>query len=599
MIQTLMLKAGRFRLPVQCAQSEGRLFLKFGFNKKLLAEIKTMEGHVWHGFEDGTYHDLLKALYKSIKCWSITDSPRNRFQLDCLQGKDVYARWDQPAAPIQTDRGLYKNQYELVAHGLQYHYCILAADMGLGKSLAAIEIMEHAARGAWWYVAPRSALASVELELRKWNAQVIPEMMTYEGLVKKVSQPCEAPMGIFFDESSKIKTPSAKRSKAALHVANAIRDEHGEAGYVILMSGTPSPKSPADWWHQCEVAWPGFLKEGNRPKFELRLGVFEKMESAQGSIFNKRVTWLDNPNKCQECGLLKETHQSDHTFVRSKNEIESLYRRLKGLVVVQFKSDCLDLPDKVYRTVVCEPMPSTLRAAQIIKRATPRAAQAIILLRELSDGFQYQEIEDGTADCKVCVNGIIRCPQDDIDIDCFNCGGSSKIPKYTRVANRVKCPKDDALIDLLDEHHEVGRLVVYAGFQASVDRCCEIAIKEKWQVIRWDGRGPTVIGPSGPISVDALELFNNGQGRVCFVGHPGSSGMGLTLTASPSIVYYSNDFNAEYRIQSEDRIYRIGCKGAQIIDLIHLPTDQMIIDNLKEKRRIQSLTMGQIDEAFA
>ena len=275
---------------------------------------------------------------------------------------------------------------------------------------------------------------------------------------------------------------------------------------------------------------------------------------------------------------------------------------MDGLVKTWFKKDCLDLPDKVYRTVTCEPMPSTLRAAQVIKQATPRAAQALILLRELSDGFQYTDIEDGLTDCTVC-NGekTIICPDAGIKIDCVGCGGSGTITNYTRVANRVKCPKDDALIGLLDEHHDIGRIVIYAGFQASVDRCCEIALKERWTVVRWDGRGIRIAGPDGPIvGLDPLDVFNDEEtyGRVAFIGQPGAAGMGLTLTASPTIVYYSNDFNAESRIQSEDRIHRPGCRGAQIVDLLHLPTDQMILTNLKEKRRIQDITMGELHESL-
>ena len=420
-----------------------------------------------------------------------------------------------------------------------------------------------------------------------------------------------APIGVFFDESSKLKTPTTQRSKAAQHLADAIREEHGDAGYVVLMSGSPSPKSPADWWKQCEIAWPGFIKEGNRTKFEMRLGAFELMETPQGSTFNHRLTWFDDPNKCQECGQLRDdprhagmaiTNQ-DHTFVKSSNQIEALYRRMKGLVLVQFKKDCLDLPEKVYRVVECPPLPSMIRAAQLIKQTTPRAAQALILMRELSDGFQYKNVESGVTECSVCFGKkTILCPDTNINIDCVGCGGSGTMPVIVREVNRVECPKDDALIGLLDEHHDVGRIVIYGGFQASVDRCCEIALKEKWTVLRWDGRGTQITSPDGPIAgIDPLDLFNDTDtyGRVAFVGQPGAAGMGLTLTASPTIVYYSNDFNAESRIQSEDRIHRIGCKGAQIIDIFHLPTDEFILKNLNEKRRLQDITMGELDESLA
>lgn len=78
--------------------------------------------------------------------------------------------------------------------------------------------------------------------------------------------------------------------------------------------------------------------------------------------------------------------------------------------------------------------------------------------------------------------------------------------------------------------------------------------------------------------------------------------MGLTLTASPSIVYFSNDFNAESRIQSEDRIHRPGMdvnRGATIYDLIHLPTDRTVLENLKAKRVLQDMTLGALNDVLA
>ena len=85
--------------------------------------------------------------------------------------------------------------------------------------------------------------------------------------------------------------------------------------------------------------------------------------------------------------------------------------------------------------------------------------------------------------------------------------------------------------------------------------------------------------------------------KIVFIGHPVSSGTGLTLTASPTIVYYSNDFAADARIQSEDRIHRMGMdenRGATIIDLIHLPTDEYVIENLQKKKRLQDMSLGQL-----
>ena len=78
--------------------------------------------------------------------------------------------------------------------------------------------------------------------------------------------------------------------------------------------------------------------------------------------------------------------------------------------------------------------------------------------------------------------------------------------------------------------------------------------------------------------------------------------MGLTFNISPVALYYSNDFDGEARMQSEDRIHRLGMdlnRAALIIDLIHLPTDTLVLNNLKKKKKLQSMTLGDIDDAFA
>ena len=63
----------------------------------------------------------------------------------------------------------------------------------------------------------------------------------------------------------------------------------------------------------------------------------------------------------------------------------------------------------------------------------------------------------------------------------------------------------------------------------------------------------------------------------------------------------ANPFDADDRMQSEDRGHRPGMdlnKGLTIVDLIHLPSDQLVLDNLKKKVKLQSLTLDDISKVF-
>ena len=54
-------------------------------------------------------------------------------------------------------------------------------------------------------------------------------------------------------------------------------------------------------------------------------------------------------------------------------------------------------------------------------------------------------------------------------------------------------------------------------------------------------------------------------------------------------------------MQAEDRWHRIGCDenvGVVIVDLVHLPTDQRVIDVLKANRKLELMTLGELQGAY-
>lgn len=621
MQEKVKLRAGRYRVPAILNFENGRIFIQVKYNKILIAEFKQMEAPRYHGYDD----------HNPRKIWSIKNSQRNKFQLDFLQGRDPYAHYDKPLLTFESARPLYDHQREQVSHFLTRRYCIFAGEMGVGKTLSMIESMEHIEglqHHEAWYIGPRSGVKAVGRELNKWDAKIRPIMMTYEGLVKRLKEwSGKAPRVVVYDESSKIKTPTAQRSQGSGFLANAVRDEWGDDGYVLEMSGTPAPKAPTDWWHQCEVACPGFLKEGNIHKFKARLCIIEERQSITGGVYPHIVTWLDDENKCKHCGEYKDTGNHDvfagesyHSFEKSVDEVSYLYQRMSGLVLVHFKKDCLDLPEKQYRIMDVKPTVGILRAAKLIAANSKRAIEALTLLRELSDGFQYKQISDGKKTCPNCLGSKKEIIKEELENkfedrveDCGYCGGIGEVTKYKKITETVTSPKDEVYIDLLDEHDDIGRFIVWGGFTGTIDRLVEMSQKQGWDILRVDGRGFVGLSSTGE-SLDSDELldamdFSHPKckkllekfPKVCFIGHPQAGGMALTLTSSPTELFYSNSFNGEARMQAEDRFHRAGMdnnRGATVIDLIHLPSDRLVLDNLLKKKRLQNLSMGHVDAAL-
>lgn len=619
-------------------------------------EIKAMTGAKWHGYEREN----------PKKQWSIDNCQRNWFQLKYLMGQDPYEWFERdlvqheyptfeipdPASPGETMLvGPRAHQRLMADTGLTYHYQIWGAEMGTGKTLSAILVMMQSGVKDWFWVGPLKSMENIQLEFEKWGFpfdEINVKFTTYERLVKYMAnrKPGDPlPQGLILDESSRLKSPNAQRSRATQDLADQIRTEYGYNGYVILMSGTPSPKSPLDWWKQCEICWPGFLKEGSTKALERRLAFLVDMELDDG-IYKKRKGWRDDERKCKECGELEEigdhkppeaeddgfiSASAWHPFETSFNEVAFMYERLNGLVTILHKKDCLDLPEKVYEIDNCKPNASTMRAAKALMQSAPNAIMGMTWLRELSDGFMYKDVEDGESTCTVCKDAPLELPGqvkewydpedpestfEDTDflepayvdklktryVACPRCAGTQRMVKYKRTIREVPCPKEAALERRLEQCEEQGRIVIFAGFQGSLDRIESICHKHGWAVVRCDGRGWKVTDKDNAIirTDTPLQFWKDwGNQRVAFVAHPQSGGLSLNLTESRMAVFWSNDFNPESRSQAEDRIHRMGMdenRGCKIVDLFHLPTDTHVRQVLLENRKLELMTMGEFQQ---
>lgn len=655
---------GGYLVPVTMTEVGKRIELVYPFNKTLTAEIKMMDGAKWHGFDE-----------KPRKIWSITNTLRNKFQIDYLSGKNVYERYDSSLLELTPNRSLYKHQLEMYRHSLTRRRSILACEMGTGKSLVAIEVMEYlATQGVseleMWFVGPKSAVKAFKLELAKWKCKLKPILMTYNAMMSSVKdwQPGrKAPKLVVFDEASKIKTMTAQRTQAAMHLANAVNSEHD--GYVMLMSGTPAPKSPVDWYSLTETACPGFLKEGNVAKFKASLCLIEQREGLDGATYPHLVTWLDDDRKCAECGEMehhgnhvstistkdtihaltsfkfgttdttqeaksseiKASSSAIHTYKKSVNQVARLFKRLQGLVLVKHKRDCLDLPEKVYEVSQLMPTIEMIRSAKIIKNTTPRAIQALTLLRELSDGFLYKERKCGERECTRCMGcgtvlGASEAPinqetgtvtsQAELPqarVECPVCQGSLKEPIYERYCEEIGTPKDDELIDDLESCEEAGRIIIWGGFEGTINRIVKICHKQGWATLKADGKGwvgtnydgNALDGDELLISLDIghprYKELHEKYPQVAFVSNAGTGGMAVTLTAAHLSVFYSNSFNGEDRWQAEDRFHRPGAdkiRGCTIKDYYCLPSDKLVHNNLKVKRNLQDITLGELNDSM-
>lgn len=150
-----------------------------------------------------------------------------------------------------------------------------------------------------------------------------------------------------------------------------------------------------------------------------------------------------------------------------------------------------------------------------------------------------------------------------------------------------KSPRLAALVELVEDLN--GQFIVWARFREELSHIAAALRKAGLRVAEYHG------GVNAADREAAVDGFQRGEIDV-FVGQPQSGGIGLTLTRAETVIYYSNDFNLETRLQSEDRAHRIGTKHHVVyIDLVAQDTiDEGIARALQRKTDVAANVLGDL-----
>ena len=144
-----------------------------------------------------------------------------------------------------------------------------------------------------------------------------------------------------------------------------------------------------------------------------------------------------------------------------------------------------------------------------------------------------------------------------------------------------------------EEHIEMeGKVIIWANYIHDIEEIVKTVKKEYGD--------DSIVQYYGAISSDdrqkAIKEFQDPKSPVkYFVGNTQTGGYGITLTAASNVVYYSNSYDLEKRLQSEDRAHRIGqTKSVTYVDLIAEDTvDEKIVKALRDKINIASEVLGE------
>jgi SNF2 family DNA or RNA helicase len=328
------------------------------------------------------------------------------------------------------------------------------------------------------------------------------------------------------DESTTIKTPTAKRTKNIIRIGDY-------AKYRRILTGSPVTKNPLDLYTQCYFLDPYLLDHASYYSFRNRYAIMKTMHVRGRSI------------------------QVVHKF----QNLSELSDKLQPFSYRVLKEDCLDLPPKNFtkRHIV---LTSEQRKIydQMKKTATAvlngKVTSTMTVLTQL---MRLHQITCGhfTAD-----------------------DGSTQLIPNNRITE---------LMSVLEETE--GKAIIWANYQKDVNQI----IKEITSVY-----GPgSVVDYYGLTPQDErqenIKKFQNGSECRFIVGTPQTGGYGITLTKANTIIYFSNGYDLEKRLQSEDRAHRIGQKkNVTYVDLIAEDTvDEKIVEALRNKINIASEVLGE------
>jgi SNF2 family DNA or RNA helicase len=141
-----------------------------------------------------------------------------------------------------------------------------------------------------------------------------------------------------------------------------------------------------------------------------------------------------------------------------------------------------------------------------------------------------------------------------------------------------------------------GKVIIWANYRYDIQRI-EKMLKEAYGE---NSVGTYYGGVEQAERERVIDEFQNPDSPLrFFVGNTQTGGYGITLTAASTVVYYSNNYDLEKRLQSEDRAHRIGqTNKVTYIDIVCEKTvDEKIVKALRKKQSIANLVLG--EETFS
>jgi hypothetical protein len=460
-------------------------------------------------------------------------------------------------------------------------FAALFLEMGLGKSKIAVDLMSwHYQQGSIRNVIivchntvlsewqnsqiPTHAWSPSRIRTHRYNAQGKPQelanfcswntdllkvlLINKEAFTGTRMNPlgnlakliASGPTMLIADESTFLKNYKSLRSKTWRKIRSYCE-------FCYIMTGTPEPNSPEDWFGQLAMLDQRILGVNSLTKFK---NVYCDVEKVYGT---------------------------GQTFAPTRTvdfkDREAFYDKISPFTIRLKKDDVLkDLPPKRYQKLYVDLDTEAQKAYTSIKAnahatlmAEAKTKGHVTVTSALTQMVRLQTVS----------SGFVKNDEGEI--------------------HRFSNAKAEVLGDIVADGAPT---IVWCRFRETVSRLAELYPQA---VVLWGGLKQEEV-------TKAINAFRNGASNMLIATTEAAS-TGLTFVNCSRNVYFENSFSYEQRAQSEDRTHRIGSTAASVdyIDLIGCvggkPTvDEYVVQVLERKGSVlnsmPSMSLADLEQVF-
>ena len=307
------------------------------------------------------------------------------------------------------------------------------------------------------------------------------------------------------------------------------------AHYRRILTGSPVTKSPLDLYSQCLFLDPALL--------------------GFSSFYSFRARYAD---------LIEKTGNG-RTFklVVGYKNLEELNESLGKFSHRVLKKDCLDLPEKVYQRRTIQMTNEQKKAYKELQR------------------FAYTKLANTKS---VTINHIMT---QITRLHQISCGFIRTDDGYITELPSQRLSELSSILEEID-----GKAIIWANYRHDIQKIKTMLSEQYGE----DSVGTYYGDVSNVDREEVIKKFQDPNNPLrFFVGNTQTGGFGITLTQAKTVIYYSNNYDLEKRLQSEDRAHRIGqTNKVTYIDIVCERTvDEKIVKALRKKQSIASTILGE------